>query len=136
MVKGDGKGKGDGERMGDDQGKGMEKRRGMVKGRAYLGPCHHSLGVLDPHHCLHTCVSQLCHHWAMSPCHPRMWHGCVIVVSLLGCVTCLSLLHVWSCCPCGSSSLLASLCCPCHVIVQCHHPCLAMLSLCHMLSCV
>ena len=73
MVKGWGMAKGDG------QGKGMEKRRGMVKGRAYLGPRHCSLGVLDPCHCLCACVSQSCRHWAMSP-HHRVWCGRVVIL--------------------------------------------------------
>jgi len=75
----------------------------MVKGRAHLGPRRHSLGVLDPCHCLRACVpvvsslghvasssshvvwpcrrsaSVSCHRWAVSPaCHR---HG--LVVSLL-----------------------------------------------------
>jgi len=83
----------------------MEKRRGMVKGRAYLGPRHHSLGVLDPHCCLRACVSWSCHCWAMSPHRRRMWHGRVVVLRrhrvvvgpcrLLVIVTCLVMSLLW-----------------------------------------
>jgi len=131
MVKGWGMAKGDG------QGKGMEKRRGMVKGRAYLGPRHRSLGVLDPHCCLCACVSWSCCHWAVSP-RRHVWCGCVVVLHwhrvviglchLLVIITCSSSSRVWSCHHCGLSSSSASLCCPCCVVVQCRHPCLAMLS--------
>ena len=79
MVKGDGEGKGmvKGDGEGDGEWKGMEKRRGMVKGRAYLGPCRHSLVVLDPCYCLCTCV---------------------LVVLLLGHVTSSLLCVAWLCC--------------------------------------
>jgi len=87
-----------------------------VKGRAYLGPHCHSLMVLDPRRCLHACVP---------------------VVSSLGCVA-LSSLHVsWSCCGWAvsphhhhhvSGCVVAVPCRPGCVVVQCHHHCLAALS--------
>ena len=125
---------------GDGEGKGMEKRRGMVKGRAYLGPCCHSLGVLDPCRCLCACVSRSCHCWAVSPrCH-CVWHGRVVVLHwrhvvvgpcrLLIIVACLVVLSLWlvllvgvvvlslSCrCAVSSSSL------PSHVVVM---PCVVL----------
>ena len=144
MEKRRGNVKGRGMVKGDGKGKGMEMRRGMVKGRAYLGPHRHLLGVLDPHCCLCTCVSWLCHRWAVSPCH--MWcghvvvlHQCCVVVGpccLLVIIACSSSSHVWLCRHCGSSSLSALLCCPCHVVVQCHCPCLATSLSCHVSSCV
>jgi len=113
MLKGRGtlKGRGNEKEKGDgEKGRGMEKRRGMVKGRAYLGPHCRSLVVLDPRHCLHTCVlvvlslgcvtslsscvSWLCHHWAVLPHHRRRMSGCVIVVPCPPCrVVVLSWLH-------------------------------------------
>jgi len=68
------------------------------------------LVVLDPRCCLHVYV---------------------LVMSSLGHVTSSSLSHVWSCHCCGLSSLSVLLCCPCHVVVQCCHSCLAT---CHPVS--
>ena len=130
---------------GDGEGKGMEKRRGMVKGRAYLGPRHRSLGILDPRCCLRVCVP-VCRCWAVSPHRHHMWHGRVVVLCwhhvvvgpccLLIIVACLLSSHVWSCRCCGSSLSSVLLCCPCCIVVQCRRPCLATSSLCHVLPCV
>ena len=135
MVEGRGMVKGWGMVKGDGQGKGMEKRRGMVKGRAYLGPRRHSLGVLDPHHCLRACVSWSCHRWAVSPRHRRMWHGRVIILHwhrvvvgpchLLVIIACLVMSSLWLVLLVGvivlsfsrRCAVLSSL--PSHVVVPC-----------------
>jgi len=98
------KGRGMKKRRGIVKGKGMV-RRGMVKGRAYLGPHHCSLMVLDPRCCLCACVpvmsslgcvasssshvSSSCRRWAVSPhrCrhvsgHPRVQCSILDVVTI------------------------------------------------------
>jgi len=96
----------------------------MVKGRAYLGPCRHSLMVLDPHRCLCTCVlvmsslgrvassllrvSLSCCCWAVSPHHHCRVSGCVVVVP---CAPHHVVVLSWSRCCAVSSSL------PSHIVV-------------------
>ena len=106
----------------------MVKERGMVKGRRMVKRDGEGKGLPGPlllssRMCPGPVVVGLCH-LIIVACGMVMSSFCISIVLSLGHVTSSSLSCVLLCCRCGLSSLV-SLCCPCHIIVSCHHPCLA-----------
>ena len=111
------------------KGRGMEKRRGNMKGRGMVKGDGEGKGLPGPlllssHVCPGCVIIGLCR-LVVVMCGMVVSLLCIGIASLLGRVASLSSSCVWPCCRCGWSSSSALLCCPCHVVVWCHRPCLA-----------